>query len=397
MAELTSAAPATAPRLLTGPFVRLWIGTFLFYLSFYLLLPVTPLYAAHLGGRESEIGYIIGVFALTAMVLKPISGVGIDRWGRRPILLAGAMVFFTSSLLYGLARSVRGLMALRSFHGIGMGLNPTAATAMATDLAPPERRGEAMGYFGAGANVALAVGPALGIWIVNASSFQALFFYSAAVALVSVGTVWGLRETGRPRADVGDRVAFSNMFSRAAVFPAGITLALYATYGGVISFLPLFVGKGGLGNPGLFFTVYALVLAAARPVAGILSDRFGRAPVIAPGMFLVGLSLVGLSRTETMAGVLWVGAGYGLGFAMAQPTLMAMSTDRLPAEERGRALGTFYTAWELGIGGGSIVMGKLLSATSFPVMFRVMGGIAVVGGVTAWLAGRPVARRRQEL
>ncbi len=331
---------------------------------------------------------------MTAMVLKPVSGVAIDRWGRWPILLTGATIFLTSSLLYGTARSVWALMALRGFHGIGMGLNPTAATAMATDLAPPDRRGEAMGYFGVGANVALAIGPALGIWILNASTFGTLFLCSAAVALASVGTLWGVTETVRPIGGRARSIALRNLFSRKALFPASVTLALYVTFGGMMSFLPLFVRKASLGNPGLFFTVYALVLAVSRPGAGVLSDRFGRPAVIVPGMVLVGLSLVGLSRTDTMAGVLWAGAGYGLGFALAQPALMAMSTDRLPVEERGRALGTFYTAWELGIGGGSIVLGEVLARTSFVAMFQVMAAIAALGGIAACFGGRPAPARR---
>jgi MFS family permease len=143
--------------LTTFPFICLATGCF--YLSFYFILPVMPLYVASLGGTSSQIGLIIGLFATMAMLMRPPAGWLIDTRGTRPILLAGMVIFLLASLGYIAAQSVQPILALRMFHRIGMGLFPTAATVVIAELAPATRRGEAMGWFGITNSLGLILGP----------------------------------------------------------------------------------------------------------------------------------------------------------------------------------------------------------------------------------------------
>ncbi|MBI3003585.1 MAG: MFS transporter, partial [candidate division NC10 bacterium] len=288
MARPADAATESRPRLLTGPFVLTCVATFFFFLSFYLLLPTLPLYAQEYGMGESEIGLIIGAFAFSALLVRPYVGRAIDRHGRRGVLLLGTAVFLFSSLAYHFTRTVGSLLALRLLHGAGMGLFTTAASAVTTDLAPPERRGEAMGYFGMAANLAMAGGPAVGMWLIGDGAFGGLFLTAGSVAAAAVLLATAVPETfpaGAAPAVPGP------LFSRAALLPSGAMLSLCITYGAVVSFLPLLGRQVGMGNPGLFFTVYAAFLVLTRPQAGLLSDRVGRAAVILPGMALVAAAM----------------------------------------------------------------------------------------------------------
>jgi len=368
-------------RLATREFVLLWPGAFAFFLSFYLLLPTLPLYASGLGIAESSIGFIIGFFALSSMVVKPWAGWAADRYGRLPLLGGGALIFVSSALLYQRSRTVNALLLARIFHGVGMGLYPTAATAVVADIAPPERRGEAMGAFGAAANLALALGPVLGAWVAERAGFAVLFATSAASAALALGLTLSLNETLRQHR----RAPFdlTAVLSQAALFPSAILFCLMATYGVQVAFLPLYVRSLRGWNPGVFFLVFALVVAAVRGHAGRLSDQMGRAPVTAAGMLLSALGMIALALGRTSAALIVAGALYGIGFGTAQPALMAWTVDRVSGQERGRAMGTFYTAWELGIGTGAIGSGLVLSATGFPAMFGIAGGLALLGGAAA--------------
>ncbi|MBI4609048.1 MAG: MFS transporter [Candidatus Rokubacteria bacterium] len=365
-------------RLATGQFALLWSAAFAFFLSFYLLLPTLPLYARALGIAESQIGLIIGCFALSSMVGKPWAGWAADRYGRRPLLVAGALIFLGSSLLYGWSRTAAALLLVRIFHGMGMGLYPTAATAMVADMAPPERRGEAMGFYGAASNVALAAGPFLGAWMAESTGFRALFGVSALVAALAVGLTLSLNETALEKR----RVAFSltGVLSRPALLPSGVLLCLMATYGVQVAFLPLYVQSRHAGNPGVFFLAFALVAAAVRGYAGLLSDWLGRAPVAAGGMLVTGLAMATLAVGGELPALVLAGALYGVGLGAAQPALMAWTVDRVPPAERGKAMGVFFTALELGIGIGAIGFGGVLSAAGFPVMFLLAGALALAGG-----------------
>jgi MFS family permease len=369
----------TAPsRLATGEFLRLWAGAFPFFLSFYLLLPTVPLYARALGIPESQIGLIIGVFALSSMTVRPWAGWASDRYGRFPLLVAGALLFLAASLLYGWSRSVGALLAVRLVHGAGMGLYPTAATAVVADIAPPERRGEAMGFFGAAGNLALALGPVGGVWLMERLGFSSLFAASAAAAALALAVTLSLPETAPERR----RVTFglAAVLSPAALFPSTILFCLMATYGVLMAFLPLYVREIDAGNPGVFFLVFASVVAAVRGYAGRVSDRRGRAPVTAAGMVLVGLATAALALRGGPLTVVLTGALYGIGFGAAQPALMAWTVDRISPVERGKAMGTFFTAFELGIGAGAIGFGLLLGRAGFPATFLAAGALALAGG-----------------
>lgn len=328
-----------------------------------------------MGGSESEIGLIIGVFTISAVLLRPFIGMGVDIVGRRKILVAGSVIFLVSMLLYNYTTSVFSLLLLRVFHGIGWGAATTAASTLIADIAPASRRGEAMGVFGISSNVAMAIGPALSfslLYISGVPDFPRLFLAGAAIALVSLLLVIPISETVvvRPK---------TSLFSKEAYFPSALMFSVALTYGSIVSFLSLFVQKEGAGNPGIFFTVFAVTLILVRALAGKLSDIKGRKFVIVPGMIIISIGLWVLS----MAGSLWVFLAaallYGLGFGLVHPTLMAFLVDRVNERGRGAAMGTFTAAFDLGIGAGSIILGVVLQFFGFRVMY-VLSGLVVLAG-----------------
>jgi MFS family permease len=383
-----------------SPFGVLWLSTALFYLGFQLLLPIMPLYATQLGAREAHVGFIIGVFALAAMVPRPLAGDLADRIGRRPLVLLGTAIFALAPLGYAMVATVPGLLLLRMFHGTGMGFGPTAATVVATDLTAPERRGTAMGVYSLASAVGLALGPYLGGALVLRMSFTSIFLIATAIEAVAFLLAWTLPETRpathRPAAPAVARPPSRaralgrfgrRWFSPAAVYPSGLVMALYVSYGGLSALLPLFVAQRQLGNPGLFFTVFALVSLAVRSPAGQLSDRLGRRAVIAPALAISSASLVVLGLAGSRAMFLWAAALYGVGFGAGQPALLAMTADRVPPGERGRAMGTLYTAWEFGISGGAILLGLCAPRLGYTLTWWIAAMIAGVGALAALFPG----------
>jgi MFS family permease len=283
------------------------------------------------------------------------------------------------------------LMAVRVLHGVGWAAFGTAASALAADLAPLSRRGEAMGYFGVGMNVAMAIGPALGVFLVGRTGYGALFLtamvLSAAAALTTAGIAEPRREPGHRASQRGWR----SFILPAALFPSAVLFTNALTYASVVALLPLFAEKAGLGNAGLFFTVFSVVVLVLRGPLGRLSDRRGRVVVVAPGLLFTFVALLVLSQAHSLTAMLVVAVLYAIGVGAAQPTLMAMTIDRAKPQERGAAMGTFTTAMDLGIGVGSIVWGMTAQAFGFPAMYVAASFMGLVG-VALLLAG--TARRR---
>ena len=363
----------------------LWLASFTLFFSFFLLLSTLPLFLRRLGASDGAIGVIMGSFAITSMLLRPWTGWAIDRWGRRPFMLAGATVFVLAPLGYGISGGVLALVTVRMLHGAGMALYPTAASALLADVAPPARRGEFLGFFGAAGSIAMALGPITGVALMTRFGFTGLFEAAAASALVALLLTLTVRET----LPVASHAPFTlaTTISRPALGPSLVILCLMLTYGAQVTFLPLYAERLGV-NPGIFFLVYALVLTVARGPAGRLSDRFGRRPVAASGLALAALALVVLALGEGELGLALSGALYGLAGGIAQPALMAWCVDVVAAADRGRAMGTFFTALELGIAIGAMSSGLAVARWGFVATFLAAAGVAMAG------AGLALARRR---
>ena len=349
----------------------------------FLLFAVLPLFVVQqLHGAESQVGMIMGAFAVSAVLSRPLSGRLVDTWSRKSCLTLGALIYVIFPALYTQAASVPVMLALRFFHGIGIAIYTTAGSVFIADLAPPARRGEAMGYYGMALNLAMAIGPALGVALTGWLGFTGLFWTSASLALACLLLVQLVHDPHQSRAYTGQHaVARPALFSRAAVFPGFIAMCMTMTFGAIVSFLPLFVQRHHLGNAGLFFTVYSIVVVALRPLSGRLSDRFGRSAVIIPGMFFLAVSMVVLAYTTSQVGLLWTAVLQGIGFGAVHPALMAWIVDRSTIHDRGPALATLMMAFDIGVGLSAIGLGQVLQRTDFSTMYLCAGGIALIGAL----------------
>jgi MFS family permease len=376
-----AAGPDGEARLFNRNFLLACLTTLATFTSFYLLLATLPLYIVRLGGGEAEVGLIIGVFSATALVLRPFVGAGSDERGKRVFVLAGNAILAVSSGLYWLVATVPLLLGLRVLHGVGWSSFGTAVGALVADAAPPSRRGEAMGYYGMFNNLAMAVGPALGVTIMEGYGFPTLFAVAAAIGVASTLLALPIRERARPAAAPPAMPLAARLIERGALFPSLILALVAMTYGSIVSFLPVYAARQAIGNPGLFFTVYAGVLLVARGFTGQLSDRYGRAAVILPGLALATAALWLLATATSPAMFAAVAALYGLGFAAIQPSMMAMVVDRAAPNRRGAAMGTFSSAMDLGIGGGSILWGVVAQLAGYEAMYAASGGVAALAFV----------------
>jgi MFS family permease len=361
-------------------FGLLWLGSFAFFLSFLLLLAALPLFARRLVDSDAAVGIVMAVFGVPSLLLRAVAGWGTDRFGRRPLMLGGAAVFSLASVAYTWTTGLAGLVLVRLLHGCGMGLYPTAASAMVADVAPPGRRGEILGFYGAAGSVALAIGPVAGIAIAERLGFTALFVIAGATAAVALFATAGVGETLARRRTVP--LTVTDTLSRAALVPAGLALCLTFSYGTLVAFLPLHAAANGV-NPGVFFLVFAITITVARGPAGRLSDRIGRPPVAGTGLVLTAAAMVILAFADDLAGLAAAGAVNGLAYGVAQPALVAWSVDSVPEGERGRAMGTYHSAFELGIIAGATSSGLAVARWGFAGTFVATAAVAAVGAVLA--------------
>ncbi|HZG17277.1 MAG TPA: MFS transporter [Candidatus Bathyarchaeia archaeon] len=353
-------------RIWTKPFIQMTLGMLILFIGFYLLLPTMPLFIKEIGGSESEVGLAAGAFTLTAVIFRPLVGGLLDRYGRRPFMIGGLLLFILSMYLYDWVGGMMSLLVLRVLHGASWAFSTTAVITSVTDMIPESRRGEGMGWFGLAMTVAMATGPMLGVWVLQNGSFHAIFLVATGLSAAAFLLVYATRIPDQPKAATGRIELFDK-----SVLPVTICLFFLAVaYGGITTFLPLYAVSIQI-NPGTFFLVYALSLTLARPIAGKLSDRMGEGFVIVPSLIVTILSLVVLSFSSGLISVIIAAVLYGIGFGSAQPALQALNLRLVPPGKKGVANASFLTAFDLGIGIGSIMLGWVSQHTGYAMLFVV--------------------------
>lgn len=368
-------------RLLTKDFVLACVACFLYFGSFYLILPTLPQYVLSLGGTTSEIGLAIGIFSLVSVIIRPNFGRFVDTHGRKRFMILGAGVWTLLFSLYGQVHTIVPLCLLRAAHGVAHGAYMASSYAYVADLAPPDRRGEAMGIYGVSNVVAMALFPAVGSAMISGGvSFPSLFILSTCIAAGAFLSVCFIGEVSPGRRE-GGKASIMAALRHRPVLVASLTLfAATTVYGTMVTFLPVYAPSRGLKNVGVFFSTYAVFTLVSRVIAGKLSDRYGRRRVVLPFMTVVAVAVFLLPLLHGLFLLVLIGACFGLGFGAFMPALNAFVVDETAPAQRASAL-AFYTSFmDMGITAGALVLGVAGQYWGYETMY-CLGGFVVLLGV----------------
>ncbi len=353
--------------LLTEDFILITIINLLIFFGFQMLMPTFPVYIKKLGGEDSIVGLVAGIFTVSSLVARLLSGMALDRIGRRGVFLVGLAVFIFAGLSYSWLPTIGFILMFRLIHGLGWGASSTASSTIASDSIPKERLGEGMGYFSLASSLSMAIAPAAGLFVISNYSFTILFFVSSGLA--ALGFLLSLALKYRKIEMLEQPKAKAAFFDKSAIRPSIVIFFITMSYGTVVSFLPLYAAQGGIQNIGLFFTFYAIALLISRPVFGRISDRLGYNFAIIPGLTCVLITMVLLSQASIMPMFLIAAFVYGIGFGAAVSSLQAMAVVNTPPNRRGAANATFFTGFDSGIGLGAIIFGAVASAIGYSRMY----------------------------
>ena len=347
----------------TKDFIGITIINLLIFFGFQMLLPTLPIYVKSLGGADAVIGWIIGLTTIASISVRPFSGMALDKFGRKGVLLLGIGILIVISLAYMWVPIVGVILALRFLHGLGWGAASTASSTVVTDVIPKTRFGEGIGFFSLSANFAMAIAPGVGLSILAALHITGLALFSAGVGAVALMISFFIRY--RP---VDTRNTVKNRrspYERSSIRPSIIMFFVTASFGSITGFISLYAVEQGVANIGLFFLIYAATMVVSRPFFGRFIDRLGFNAAIYPGLIILVVAMFILSQATALPFFLIAGLLYGVGFGAAQSSLQTMAVVLAPADRFGAANATFYTGFDGGIGFGSIIGGMVASAWGY--------------------------------
>ncbi len=365
--------------LWTKNFVLICIVNLLIFTSFYFLLPTLPIFVVDvLNGDESQVGYIIGILSLTSILVRPLSGFLLDVVGRKMIFFIALLAYVLSMAGYHLVTSVALLFALRVFHGLAWGFTTTGAGTVVADIVPSSRRGEGMGYYGLSNTFAMALGPVLALYIINQADFSLLFSSALILSIMGLVGMLGIKYPANIKKQ--EKYTFSmESFLEPKVFSLSIMLFFVTFgYGGIVSFITLYAKELSIQNAGIYFSTYAATLLFVRPFAGKFFDKNGPKNIMVVGFAAIIMAFAVLYFANGLSFFILSAVAMGVGFGIVHPTAIAMAINKVKPFRRGAANATVFSAFDLGIGLGSILLGLLSKAIGLAGMYLSCGILILI-------------------
>lgn len=340
--------------------------------SFYFLVPVLPLYVVEfLGESKDMVGFAVGLYAFSALLIRPFAGYAYDTLGRRPVYLWAVALYVILLAFYPFTSSLLLLLTLRVCHGVSWGILTTGGSAIATDIVPDDRRGEGLGIFGMSITLSMALAPLLALEVLGDNDYDKLFYSAFGLGLMGIVVVLFMRFP--PVDKKRKRITLATMYEK-KVLPVSLMMFMGAIpYSAILGFITLYSAQVGMENVGVFFLVYAAGVAIFRPTAGKMMDKQGPLWLIICSFILTTAGLITLSQSANSTVMLVAGFIMGLGNGLFIPVLQTMTMNLVTAERRGVASSTFLSAIDLGIGVGAIITGYLAEAYGISTMFLICG------------------------
>lgn len=386
-------APAAARRAL----VRLCAAGFVAYCSYAICrTPLLPLFARELGAGPSLIGFVMGASTLTGIVVKLPAGALSDVFGRRRLLIAGALVFATLPFTYLAASTLLVLIVLRFAHGTATAIFGPVASASLSDIAPPANRGSWLSTYSTAQGAGQALGPVLAGYLIAAGRFDLAFAAAGVIGLgvpIIVSGCRGSSEASRNRAPWQEfkRGIREVARDRLVLVTSGAQAAQFVLNGTLNAFLPLY-GREVLGltvtHLGWLFGAQTLTTLAVRPAIGWVSDRAGRRWIIVTGLTVCSAAVLLVSFASNTAEIFAVTIAYAAGVAITTAATSAYITDVTHRARYGAAHGVFGTIYDVGDALGPIAAGILVASMGYARMFQVMAAVAFTMAVAFAVTSR---------
>lgn len=384
MEEPVAPAPEKT-RIWTRDYTLAWLCRFFSFFSLHMLIPTLPLHLSEMGSRPDGVGLVIAIFTFVATMFRPVVGYQVDARGPKVVLTVALVLYILGPLGYALAWAIPVLALWRVVHGMGWSGCTAGAGAVVANRAPDARRGEALATYTVASNVAAAIAAVVGVWVYFAFGAQILFVSAAFFGLLALASVQLLSPDARMPAREGHKATVkeyaTSFFDRKSLVHLLPMFTATFAHGGINSFLPLQAVSSGLPNPGIYFTIFAASMALTRPVMGRLSDRYSRAAMAVPGFVLTIGALIMLAWLPSPQLFYIAAVVHGIGYGAIIAALIAGLVDSVPSNRRGTAMAQWSLFYDLGIGGGSALLGYVIRGAggNYGWMYAVSCAVMLLG------------------
>lgn len=371
-------------KLFNKGFIGVTLINFVVYLVYYLLMVIIAVIAQdNLQATLGQAGLASGIYIIGTLVARLLIGKKLELYGRKAVLRYGCLFYLLTTIAYLYTPTISMLYLIRLLNGFGYGTVSTATNAIVTAYIPESRHGEGINYYGLSTSLAAAIGPFIGMILLNTTSFYFIILFS--IVLIAATTIASfvfpvknlvLTETHRRELKSWSLDSF---FEKKVLFITFIAFLMGLSYSSVLAFLSSYAQVIHLVQASsFFFVVYAVVITLTRPLSGRIFDAYGENAVMYPSYLFLALGLFVLSMTTTSWLLLVSGALIGLGYGTFMSNGQAICLKKCEKHQIGIALSTYFIGLDLGLGVGPYLLGELRTYLSFQKVYVVAAMLPVL-------------------
>ncbi|HUG07981.1 MAG TPA: MFS transporter [Acidimicrobiia bacterium] len=361
-------------------FPSLFTAALLQELSFALLIHL-PGYLNQLGATEGLIGVLYASSAVVSLVFRPWLGRILDLTRRRTVLLISAVI--NMAVIIGLTvTTVWGPLLWVLFlvqRTVQIALFTTMLT-YGADSIPLARRTQGLAIFGLSGLIPIAAGGYVGDVLIDRLGFDGLFWGAAAVSLVSWLVVWTLPVL--PVRGHQPRRSFWAAFAQRNLLPLWLATFLFSVgLESLFTFTRTFVDQRQVGTAGLFFATYGVSAAITRIAGGQMYDRMPHRPMLVGGILSYGVGLICMGLAQTVPILVLAAAITGTAHGAVFPLISSEVVNRARVSERGSAMATFTSIFDIALLAGAPVVGFVIEGFDYLAAFVGVGVVLLVGAI----------------
>ncbi|MDZ5722046.1 multidrug efflux MFS transporter Bmr [Bacillus inaquosorum] len=366
---------------------------FIAFLGIGLVIPVTPTIMNELHLSGTAVGYMVACFAVTQLIVSPIGGRWVDRFGRKIMIVIGLLFFSVSEFLFGIGKTVEILFISRMLGGISAAFIMPGVTAFIADITTIKTRPKALGYMSAAISTGFIIGPGIGGFLAEIHSRLPFFFAAAFALLAAILSMLTLREPERnpENQDIkGQKTGFKRIF--APMYFIAFLIILISSFG-LASFESLFAlfvdHKYGFtaSDIAVMITGGAIVGAITQVV---LFDRFtrwfGEINLIRYSLILSTSLVFLMTIVNSYVSILLVTVTVFVGFDLMRPAVTTYLS-KIAGNEQGFAGGMNSMFTSIGNVFGPIIGGMLFDIdVNYPFYFATVALAIGIALTIAWKA-----------
>lgn len=370
-------------RLWSPAFTNYGISSGILYMTQYVLVAALPIViTSELSGSDLDAGLAMTYFQIGTILCRIFAGRLIDGFNKRIVLLISTALFFIIMGLFNFTTSLEAVFVLRGLHGVVFALGTTVMATLAVLVLPPNRKGEGVNMFAIFSNIAMVLGPAIGLYALSSYGSMALYIFltvMTGLAMVLSNIIPLSKELALPKQSKYKGWHISQFIENKSLPWALMGLFIGFTYSGVLVFIPIELNSMGAGIWGsAFFAIFALMIIISRPIVGKIYARYGSKIIIYTGLglFILGLFVLGLAITPLA--ILFTAPLLGLGYGAAQPAFQALAIQSAPIERAGVSTATYFLALDISVGAGSVILAVLASAWGYQYLYMFTALVMVI-------------------